>query len=407
MAKKQTHIPPLRFAQFTQPWQEFTFTQILYERKTYHQKSSQYPLVSFTAEKGVTAKTQRYDREGLVVGNKAEKIYKVTHAGDIVYNPANLKFGAIALNRYGTAVFSPIYVTFALLEPEENSELFFGQYVTRPSFIQHLLQFEEGTVYERQAVKPKVFLAQKGYAPSYSEQVKIGQLFNQLDSQLDLIAEQVTYAKYLKESILTQVFTHASKPRLRFPQFSKSFTSVPLKKILRKDCPKNKNLEVTYVESISNKHGFISQVELFSDLSLASKELRNYTVITPGSFAYNPSRINVGSIAYKEPGQTPAIVSPLYVCFKVKEERVNPHYFLYWIKSPYFAAQRQKFSEGSVREILNYKRFSALEMRLPSLGEQEKVVTLLQSLDALIYHYEQMLEQAKALKQALSQRMFV
>jgi len=108
-AKGQTK-PALRFAGFEDDWKEVKLGEVLTERNIQMVPSDQIPLVSFTAENGVTPKTERYNREFLV--REESKKYKYTRYNDIVYNPANLKFGAIARNKYGEAVFSPIYVTF-------------------------------------------------------------------------------------------------------------------------------------------------------------------------------------------------------------------------------------------------------------------------------------------------------
>jgi type I restriction enzyme S subunit len=110
--------------QYTYAWEQQDLSKVLKERNIQIPQSEEYPLVSFTVEKGVTPKTERYEREQLVVGDKSSKKYKVTKLNDIVYNPANLKFGAIARNKYGNAVFSPIYVTF-----EVNSEKALPGYV--------------------------------------------------------------------------------------------------------------------------------------------------------------------------------------------------------------------------------------------------------------------------------------
>ena len=68
---------------------------------------------------------------------------------------------------------------------------------------------------------------------------------------------------------------------------------------LIKNDEKNKKLEFDNVESVSNKTGFTKQTEQFDDYTVASSDLSNYYVIREKQFAYNPSRINVGSIAYK------------------------------------------------------------------------------------------------------------
>ena len=90
-------------------WKKVKLRDVLHERKTYSQKGEGYPHVTLST-KGISPKTERYDRDHLV--KDEEKAYKITHKGDICYNPANLKFGVICENTFGDAIFSPIYVTF-------------------------------------------------------------------------------------------------------------------------------------------------------------------------------------------------------------------------------------------------------------------------------------------------------
>jgi type I restriction enzyme S subunit len=150
-------------------------------------------------EQGVTPKTKRYEREQLVVGDKASKKYKITEYNDIVYNPANLKFGAISRNTYGNAVFSPIYVTF-VVDLEVASPSFIGLFVTRQDFIQRSLMYQQGTVYERQSVNPEDLLSMNCYLPSRPEQESISLLFGQLDDLITLHQRKLSHLiqKYRK-----------------------------------------------------------------------------------------------------------------------------------------------------------------------------------------------------------------
>ncbi len=122
------------------------------------------------------------------------KKYKVTHYNDLCYNPANLKFGVICLNKYGDAIFSPIYVTF---EVDEGADVdFIGANVTRWDFINHALRFQQGTVYERMAVSPEDFLSIQCYLPSKNEQVHISSLIRVLDNRIE---KQQSYVDALKK----------------------------------------------------------------------------------------------------------------------------------------------------------------------------------------------------------------
>ncbi len=122
------------------------------------------------------------------------KKYKVTHYNDLCYNPANLKFGVICLNKYGDAIFSPIYVTF---EVDEEADVdFIGANVTRWDFINHALRFQQGTVYERMAVSSEDFLSIQCYLPSKNEQVHISSLIRVLDNRIE---KQQSYVDALKK----------------------------------------------------------------------------------------------------------------------------------------------------------------------------------------------------------------
>ena len=166
-------------------WEQRELGEILNERNIQHPQSKEFPLVSFTVENGVTPKTERYEREQLVVGDKSSKKYKETRLDDIVYNPANLKFGAIARNKYGNAVFSPIYVTF---DVNKNITIpsFVEMLVTKSDFIQFALQYQQGTVYERMSVSVDDFIKLTVDIPSLDEQKQIGTYFQNLDHLITL-----------------------------------------------------------------------------------------------------------------------------------------------------------------------------------------------------------------------------
>ena len=133
----------------------------------------------------MTPKTDRYEREQLVRGDKKAKKYKETRLDDIVYNPANLKFGAISRNKYGNAVFSPIYVTFEV-DRMLTFPSFVEMYVTRDRFIQNALQYQQGTVYERMSVNTEDFSLLYISLPEKEEQKKIGDYFSALDHLITL-----------------------------------------------------------------------------------------------------------------------------------------------------------------------------------------------------------------------------
>lgn len=203
--KNGSNFPELRFPGFTDAWEQRKCGDVLIERNVQHPENDEFPLVSFTVENGVTPKTDRYERKQLVKGDKSAKKYKETRLDDIVYNPANLKFGAISRNKYGNAVFSPIYITY---EVEKTIALpeFVELFVTRDSFIQNALQYQQGTVYERMSVNTEDFASLDMLLPSLEEQSKIGECFSNIDKLITLQQRKLESMKQLKKALLQQMF---------------------------------------------------------------------------------------------------------------------------------------------------------------------------------------------------------
>ena len=182
-------------------WEETSLRKIFKERKLYATKADSYEHISLTTE-GVVPKSERYERDFLVSDDSVKK-YKVTKLDDICYNPANLKFGVIARNKYTDAIFSPIYVTFEVVNADIN---FIEYFVTRLDFINKVRKYEEGTVYERQAVKPEDFLKFSISIPSMEEQTKIANFLSSIDSKIEQVQKQLASTKEFKKALLQQMF---------------------------------------------------------------------------------------------------------------------------------------------------------------------------------------------------------
>ena len=198
-------VPEIRFDGFTYDWEQRKLGEVLIERNVQHPQNAEFPLVSFTVENGVTPKTDRYEREQLIRGDKKGKKYKETRRDDIVYNPANLKFGAIARNKYGNAVFSPIYVTYEV-DKSTIFPSFVEMFVTRDSFIQNALQYQQGTVYERMSVNTSDFEKLDIAIPSLAEQKEIGEYFSTLDHLITLHQHKCDELQNLKKYMLQNMF---------------------------------------------------------------------------------------------------------------------------------------------------------------------------------------------------------
>ncbi len=162
-----------------------------------------------------------------------------------------------------------------------------------------------------------------------------------------------------------------------------------LKDLLEDYTQKNKKDETIPVYSVTNKEGFTISTDVFSK-EVFSKNLKTYKIVSDGDFAYNPSRINVGSIDFfRQDGQ--GLVSPLYVTFRTKNS-IDNRYLKYYLKSKIGRALIRANTSGSVRDTLSFKNLSNINIPLPLINDQKRYVKTLDQADTLRRKRKQAIE---------------
>ena len=159
------------------------------------------------------------------------------------------------------------------------------------------------------------------------------------------------------------------------------------------------------VLSVNNRLGFIEQSEQFEDRVVASDDTSNYKVVSRDDFAYNPARVNVGSIARLTSFES-GIVSPMYICFHTKKQ-LFPQYLEHFFDTRYFHDEMQKRLEGSVRLCLSWEGLCNIPIAVPPIDQQEKVGKRISRLADKISLEERHLDLLKTQKQYLLQAMFI
>lgn len=119
---------------------------------------------------------------------------------------------------------------------------------------------------------------------------------------------------------------------------------------------------------ISNKIGMFD-----ATIEKGKKIKQKYHIVKENWIAYNPYRINVGSIGIKTGELSGEYISPAYVVFSCKDTLL-PEYFLLMLKSEYFKKLIQDSTTGSVRQILSYEKLANLEAPIPSIEDQKKLL---------------------------------
>ena len=230
---------------------------------------------------------------------------------------------------------------------------------------------------------------------SISEQRKIGDFLCLLDQRIETQRKIIEDLKKLKDAITHFHFRNelAHSPMTYIGQY--------ITQVSRR----NKDTKIDRVLSVSNKYGFVDQDEQFEDRVVASIDTSNYKVVQKGDFAYNPARINVGSVAILQEFEN-GIVSPMYVCFTTNKGLL-PAYFELYLSTNIFKHEMYKRLEGSVRLCLTYESLCNIKIALPEFSVQTDLASKVSALLTKIKNEERLLCLYHNLKQYLLTQMFI
>lgn len=135
------------------------------------------------------------------------------------------------------------------------------------------------------------------------------------------------------------------------------------------------NHNICTVYSVSNMHGLV-KAEDFRNNTVYSKDTSNYTIVQPSMFAYNPSRLNIGSIAFLKT-DTAGLVSPMYVVFSVDENIITCDYLNLFIKSSYCKNKINSLIEEGARFRFDFERWNLIDVPIPPIKVQTEIVRVL------------------------------
>ncbi|WP_415332021.1 restriction endonuclease subunit S [Clostridium perfringens] len=173
---------------------------------------------------------------------------------------------------------------------------------------------------------------------------------------------------------------------------------------------KNKNNISDNVLTISAQNGLINQ-EKFFNKSVASKNTSNYFLLKKGDFAYNKSYSSgypMGAIKRLN-SYNKGIVSPLYICFRIKDENINSDFYEQFFEYDLFdkaisgIAQEGARNHGLLNVAVN--EFFDLPIIVPTKEEQKKIAEILSTVDKQIENTEKLIQKNQELKKGLMQQL--
>jgi type I restriction enzyme S subunit len=370
--KKVLNVPHLRFPEFSGEWEKYTIGDLCEEFKS-----------------GKNIKAESIQEEGVypVFGGNGLRGYtdRYNHDGDYVLIGRQ---GALCGNvRFVTG---KTYITEHAIAAKATNDNY-TRYLEYLFVRLNLGQFSDQSAQPGLAVNK--LLKIETYVPSKAEQLKIAFLLRLLDERIATQNKIIEDLKKLKSAIIERAYC------------DRSYHPYRIGDVIEQISERNKDKSIDMVLSVSNKQGFINQSEQFEDRIIASEDTSNYKIVHKNDFAYNPARINVGSIARLTTIEK-GIVSPMYICFRVRKEVVS-EYLEHFFSTSYFFYEMQKRLEGSVRQCLSFEGICNIPIYIPSSEEQhtigKKISVLLGKIDIETHYHFKLVEQ----KHYLLRQMFI
>mgnify|MGYP002510330237 CR=1 FL=1 len=376
------YVPNLRFRSFSENWTRYCASDLLesvttnsltWDDLNYDSgivKNIHYGLI----HKGFT-ETCISDKNPLIPwinGEKALKNYTLVGLGDLILADASEDRKDVGkpieiIDTHCVTV-SGLHTIHAKDKTDYFIPGYKGFYFQSSSMKNQIYKIANGSkIY---GISPNAFNELYISIPNKNEQAKIVDLLIKIEERISTQNKIIEDYSLLKDSIIHQTF-------------SMDYTKVKLSALLTEVSVRNKEEHINNVLSVSNKLGFIKQSEQFEDREVASNDTSNYKIVSKGDYAYNPARINVGSIArliHYDKG----IISPMYSCFRIDLNKITYTYFDMFLNSSSFNRQLNKRLEGSVRQCLTFEGMLSMSIELPPIEIQKSISDKIDMLNDII-----------------------
>lgn len=199
-------------------WEDTHFSELFIEKKNVTSDFEKYPLYSLTIEEGVVPKSERYERSHLV---KKDDIFKIVSENDFVYNPMNVRFGALARYKGQEDVSVSGYYDIFSVKESVSKEYMENLLLSEP-MINYYNRVSTGSLKEKQRVHFSQFLDFVLPIPPLPEQQKIAEILSTQDKLIELQEKKIEQLKELKKAYLQKMFPKKGSkyPELRFKGFT-------------------------------------------------------------------------------------------------------------------------------------------------------------------------------------------
>lgn len=389
--RKVLNVPNLRFPEFQGEWEESTIGEEfdLYSGNTPSRLNKEHFNGAINWISSGELKEHYIADTKEKISDEAAKTLKMLPIGTFVIAIYGLEADGVR----GTGSITKTEATISqacmafISKGKVQNEFLYSWYKKHGNVIG--IRYAQGT--KQQNLSYDIIEKFKIAYPTFQEQEKLNKFIALLDERIATQNKIIEDLKKLKSAIIEIEYTPNTK------------TTSHIGNVIEQISKRNKNNAIQNVLSVSNRQGFIKQSDQFENRNVASEDTSNYKIVEKNDFAFNPARINVGSIARLTTFEK-GIISPMYICFRT-QENVAPEYIDFFFESKHFYCEIQKRLEGSVRQCLSFEGLCNIPFSLPSLEMQQRIGKRLFTLGQKIKTETDLLELLNKQKQYLLRQM--
>lgn len=403
---ENTKIPAIRFAGFTEAWEQRKLGDCFIERV---ESMPDGELISVTINDGIKKFSElgRHDNS-----NEDKSKYKKVCVGDIAYNSMRMWQGASGYSPY-EGIVSPAY-TVLLPNLGINSKCLAYQFKL-PEMI-HIFQINsQGITSDNWNLKyPALSQIEILISIDEEEQSKIAEYFTQLDNLITLYQRKYEKLSNVKKSMLEKMFPKngSNVPEIRFKGFTEAWEQCKLGEVgttytglsgkTKEDFGHGNGKFVTYMNVFSNAVGFLDMTEAVEIDDSQNKVLFGDVLFTTSS--ETPEEVGMSSVWLGNAENT-------YLnsfCFGYRPMvEFNPYYLAYMLRSSSMRKNITFLAQGISRYNISKNKMMDIEMPIPNIEEQKQIGSYFRSLDNLITLHQLKLEKLKNIKKSMLKKMFV
>ena len=286
--------------------------------------------------------------------------YKVVNYGEFAYVPDTSRRGdkiALAFNSDSNSILiSSIYTTFKCKRNDVLSPVFLFMFFNRPEFDRYSRFNSWGSA--RESFSWEALCDMKLTLPSIEQQRKYVDVYLALQNNLAAYQSKVEELKLVCDGYIEEL--------------RRKMKCEIIGTYIRECNTRNENLCVLKVQGVESSGNFAE-----TRANTNGIDFHNYKIVKPNQFAYNPSRINLGSIALRNEVDGKCIVSPMYVVFEVIDsEKLMPDYLLLWLSRSEFLRSTLFYASGSVRDTFGFDDMNDVAIPIPDISVQREIVNI-------------------------------